>query len=74
MNLDWKRFGKVAGLGVPVVVLYTLLFLNQELVLEWSTRGKGYFVVPVAIAFVFSLAHGTFTSAFWDLLGVKAKK
>jgi hypothetical protein len=31
-----------------------------------------YVLVPILIAFVFSLAHGTFTSRFWNSLGLKA--
>jgi len=64
---------QVALWGITSVVLYFLLYLLEEPILESSKQGHWYFIVPIAIAFVFSIVHGTFTSHFWDLLGVKAK-
>ncbi len=29
---------------------------------------------PIAMAFALSYTHGTFTSLFWDVVGLKAKK
>ncbi len=51
--------------------LYALLFLNEQAVVEASTGHWWSFLVPVSIAFVFSLAHGNFTAAFWDAVGLK---
>ena len=59
--------------GLASGMLYFLLYWFEDLILEWSKRGGGYFLVPIAIAFTFSLVHGKFTGHFWDLLGVKAK-
>ena len=59
--------------GLTSGMLYFLLYWFEDLILEWSKRGGWYFLVPIAIAFTFSLVHGNFTSHFWDLLGVKAK-
>jgi hypothetical protein len=42
-------------------------------ILNWSKQGGWYFIVPVIIAFIFSLVYGAFVSHFWDMLGVKAK-
>lgn len=69
--LDWA---KTLALGTLTIVLYLALFLNETAVLEISRRGHWWFLVPVAIAFLFSFVHGTFTGLFWDVLGVKAKK
>jgi hypothetical protein len=58
-------------------VLYVLLFKYSEqlnLLAEATRNGeKIYALVPLIIIVIFSLVHGTFTSYFWDLLGLKAK-
>lgn len=33
-----------------------------------------YVMAPIAMAFALSYTHGNFTSLFWDVLGLKAKK
>ena len=60
-------YGAVSG------VLYYLLYRYNDLILEYSRQGHWYFVVPIGIAFAFSLIHGNFTGHFWDLFGVRAK-
>jgi hypothetical protein len=60
-------------LGLFSATLYFLLYYFEGPILEWSTQGGWYFMVPVVMAFVFSIVHGAFTGRFWDLLGVKAK-
>jgi hypothetical protein len=60
-------------LGITSGLLYFLLYWFEDLILEWSKHGGWYFLVPILMAFTFSLVHGNFTSHFWDLLGVKAK-
>jgi len=60
-------------LGLLSVALYVLLYYFEEPILDWSKRGGWYFLVPISMAFIFSIVHGTFTGRFWDLLGVKAK-
>lgn len=69
-----RQITKMVALGAVASVLYALLFLLEGPVLELSAQGGWYFLIPVAIAFTFSLAHGAFTGNFWDALGVKAKK
>lgn len=69
--LDWAR---MLALGALTVGLYLALFMNEASVLEISRRGHWWFLVPVAIAFLFSFVHGAFTGLFWDVLGIKAKK
>lgn len=64
--------------GIASVVLYALLFINSDLFVEWANRtrhGEKVFVlVPLVVAFVFSYFHGTFTSYFWEALGLQAAK
>ncbi|MBI3374695.1 MAG: hypothetical protein HY017_23475 [Betaproteobacteria bacterium] len=71
---DERKIVKTLALGFLSLLLYAALFLNEESVLQLSTLGGWYALVPVAIAFVFSVAHGAFTGHFWDVLGVKARK
>lgn len=69
--------GITAALGTASSGLYGGLYAySAELVeLAEMTRDgeKTLFVVPIAIAFLFTLVHGAFTGYFWDLLGLKAK-
>lgn len=73
MTIKHMRVARVAALGVLVALLYWLLFIYEGQILELTSQGKWFFVVPVGIALVFSLIHGTFTGYFWDVLGLKAK-
>lgn len=68
---DWAR---MLALGALTVGLYLGLFMNEAFVLEVTRRGQWWFLVPVAIAFLFSFVHGAFTGLFWDVLGIKARK
>ncbi len=64
-------------MGVFSVSLYTLLyFFSVDIVAiakNTNAGQKSFFFIPIVIAMIFSLAHGAFTSHFWDILGVKAK-
>lgn len=59
--------------GITVVALYLGLYVYEKEIIEWSTRGGWFFLVPITIAFAFSFFHGKFTGDFWDFLGIKAK-
>ncbi len=59
--------------GVLSVVLYYLLYRYNQQILEYSRRGHWFFIVPIAIAFTFSVVHGNFTGRFWELFGIKPK-
>lgn len=65
---------KTLAFAILTALFYAGLFLVEEAVLRVSALGGWYVLVPVAIAFIFSLVHGAFTGLFWDWLGVKAKK
>lgn len=64
---------RTIALGVVSLVLYVLLFANEQAVLRLSIEGDWGFAVPIVIAFVFSFVHGAFTGGFWDMLGLKPK-
>ena len=68
-----KRLGTMTLYGLASLVLYLLLYVLEVQILEISSQGGWYFIIPVGIAFIFSSAHGTFTDRFWDVLGIKAK-
>jgi hypothetical protein len=43
--------------------------------MAYFTRTDGlYFLLPIAAAFAFSLAHGAFTGYFWDVIGIHGKR
>jgi hypothetical protein len=72
--MDNKRaVTKTVVYGILSAGLYFLLYLFADQITELSKQGRWYFIVPMVIAFVFSIVHGNFTGYFWDLLGVKAK-
>ncbi|MCL6610455.1 MAG: hypothetical protein K6T66_02820 [Peptococcaceae bacterium] len=57
--------------GVISLILYLLVFLNQEMVTGYFTRG-GFYAVPVIVtALVFSFIHGAFANYFIDAIGFK---
>lgn len=66
------------GLGVLSGILYFMLYIfgdDIRRLAELTTQGhRAYFLVPIAIAFVFSLVHGLFTDRFWEAVGLKAKR
>jgi hypothetical protein len=69
-----KALARTVALGVGSAVLYLALYLLAGQIVERSAQGGWMFVIPVAIAFLFSMVHGAFTGHFWDVLGFKAKK
>jgi hypothetical protein len=66
--------GRLVAYGAITAVLYTLLFIFEDRILEVTGKGGWSFLIPMAIAFALSYTHGTFTASFWDLLGVRAKR
>ncbi len=73
----WRTLAVTAGLGLASAGLYLLLFEHSAAIaaLAAETRHghKLYALVPMGIAVLFSLVHGSFTGHFWDVLGLKAK-
>jgi hypothetical protein len=61
--------------GALSATLYVLLFLYADPIMATFTRTDGfYWLLPVVMAFVFSLAHGAFTNYFWEVLGIRGRK
>lgn len=64
--------------GAASLVLYYLLFHFSDHFVDWALRTKhgekSLFLIPVAVAFVFSYFHGQFTGHFWETLGLRAAK
>lgn len=74
MSVEGKRaLRQTLIYGAISVTLYVLLYLFEERILELSKVGRWNFVVPMVIAFIFSIVHGNFTGQFWDMFGIKAK-
>jgi hypothetical protein len=69
-----KQVTKAVLYGLATLGLYSLLYVLEQPLLDFSAQGGWYFLVPVAMAFLFSAVHGAFTGHFWDVLGIKAKK
>ena len=69
-----RKAPRALAFGILSALLYAGLFLMEETVLRLSALGGWHVLIPVAIAFMFSLVHGAFTGLFWDWLGVKARK
>ena len=66
---------KAVMYGAASLALYALLFLYADETVELARRTregeKFWFLVPIVIAFAFSLVHGAFTGAFWDAIGLR---
>ena len=69
-----KPYGKAILFGLIASVLYVVLLTHQDLINTNFSRGGLYALLPIATAFIFSFFHGSFTGAFWTVLGVEAKK
>lgn len=69
---------KTVVYGAASIALYALLFVYADETVELARRTregeKIWFLVPVAVALLFSLVHGAFTACFWDAIGLRAAK
>lgn len=69
-----RPYMKMALAGVVSVALYAVLLLRQDSVNAYFSKGGMYAVLPIALAFVFSYVHGSFTGFFWSVMGIEAAK
>lgn len=69
-----KEIGRLLGYGSLTAALYFALFFFERELMQVIGRGGWAFLIPVAFAFAVSVTHGAFTGAFWDFVGIKAKK
>ena len=73
MVMKHKGIAKTLIFGTVSVGLYFLLYFFNDEILIHSKEGGWNFIIPILIAFTFSVVHGNFTGYFWELLGVEAK-
>jgi hypothetical protein len=61
--------------GFASVALYALLFTYADETVELARRTREgetiLFLVPIVVAFVFSVVHGGFTGNFWAAVGLR---
>ena len=69
-----KPYGKAIVMGIISIALYAVLFMNQDMVNNFFSRGGVYAFLPIATAFIFCSVHGCFTGNFWTVFGIEAKK
>jgi hypothetical protein len=70
-----KPYPHLIASGIVSGSLYLLLYVYESEILVAFTRTDGWYpALPVAAAFVFSLAHGLFTAYFWEVLGIRGRK
>jgi hypothetical protein len=81
---DWKEDGpmsatkkpwlQLAVSGVLSAACYAALFSHEAEVMASFTRTDGlYWLLSVAVAFVFSFVHGAFTGYFWEAVGIRPR-
>lgn len=67
-----KHVIKALFYGAVTAGLYAAVFSHSAAVVEIFARGSYYAAFPIATVFVFSFAHGTFSSSLWSALGIEA--
>jgi hypothetical protein len=60
--------------GGLTTALYTAVFMNQDVVMTYFSKGGIYAALPVGLVFAVSYFHGNFTSSFWSALGIESSK
>ncbi len=63
---------KAVAFGGLSLLSYALVFVFQDRVMDYTTRGAGHAVLPVLGVLYFSLIHGAFASNLIALFGVEA--
>ena len=69
-----KPIGKMLVMGIISVMLYVVLLSKQSIINDYFSRGSLFAFLPIAVAFIFSIVHGSFTANFWTVLGIEASK
>ncbi len=69
-----RPLGKMITMGIASIALYGLLLSNQGVINDYLTRGGLYATLPIGVAFLFSMVHGSFTGKFWTVMGIEAAK
>jgi len=69
-----KPIGKMVLFGICSAIVYGAILSYQGIITAYFTRGALYAALPIAGAFAISYVHGHFTSYFWTVLGIEARK
>lgn len=69
-----KPYGKMLIAGMLSVMLYAVLLSQQDIINSYFVRGGIYALLPIIVAFIFSVIHGSFTGSFWTVLGIEAAR
>ncbi|MFN4148598.1 MAG: hypothetical protein ACK4E4_03510 [Rhodocyclaceae bacterium] len=75
MMRDKRLWSRTILWGTISAALYATLFIEADKVIAMAreTPQRPWLVlVPIAIAFAISFAHGAFTGLFWEAMGLKA--
>jgi hypothetical protein len=73
-NKKRKPIGNAIVFGVLSITIYALLFVYEAPIIDNFAKGGLFAFLPIAMAFLVSYVHGSFTGSFWSLLGVEASK
>jgi len=65
-----KPYVQFVIFGILSATSYVFLFMKQDVVIDYTTRGGIFAALPIAAAFYFSFVHGAFGSNLLSLLGV----
>ena len=60
--------------GLITIAAYLLVFLNQQTVMDYTTRGGSFALLVIVMALAFSFVHGAFANYLIDAMGFKAAK
>ncbi len=67
-----KLLGKTLLYGAITAALYAVAFTHTGILTAVFAKGGVYAALPIATVFVFSFAHGSFSSNLWSMLGIEA--
>ncbi|MGD9818268.1 MAG: hypothetical protein AB7V04_06170 [Desulfomonilaceae bacterium] len=67
-----QLLGKTLLYGAITAALYAAAFTHTEILTAVFAKGGVYAALPIATVFVFSFAHGSFSSNLWSMLGIEA--
>ena len=69
-----KPFIQTAVYGAMSLASYIVLFMNEQVITDFFTRGGKFVALPIATAFYFSFLHGAFASNLIRVMGLVEKK
>jgi hypothetical protein len=71
-NAKRSTWGTLVVWGLLSAAIYALVFGNQQVVVDLTTRGGWHAALPVAVALLVSLVYGVFTHHVLGALGIEA--